>query len=315
MHRMLEDIRGGDPIQASRHQDNGKGSIMDKLASPVQHADIINTEHLRNTLGTVKGIHRDMMDKAVSDRRRELMEEGYRPRHLSADEFAIHKGHRYAACVMDLDRGDVIWAGRGRTKEDFAKFFQDMDMGNLSEAEAVAMDMNASYNILIRQYLPDARIVYDRYHMQAQFSRELIGAVRLEEAGRHKAEAMRLRNSGAAKAEIRKEKDLYSDVKRARWLLLSGRWSSMPENRGSALDSILDSHSDIAVCHSMKEEMCRLFGLADRIEAERGWRAWFAASMESAIPPLVRFARLKEKRMLSLHSRYPQGGSKDSTAG
>ena len=33
------------------------------------------------------------------------------------------------------------------------------------------MDMNASYNRLVEEYLPHAAIVYDRYHMQAQYGK------------------------------------------------------------------------------------------------------------------------------------------------
>ena len=68
---------------------------------------------------------------------------------------------------MDLDTGEVIWAGKGRSKEDFKRFFEDMPKGYLSDVMAVAMDMNASYNILFSEKLPKAVIVYDRYHMQA----------------------------------------------------------------------------------------------------------------------------------------------------
>ena len=33
-----------------------------------------------------------------------LREEGYKPRILAVDEFAIHKGHSYSTCVMDLEQ-------------------------------------------------------------------------------------------------------------------------------------------------------------------------------------------------------------------
>ena len=72
---------------------------------------------------TIKRIHKGLMDEAIADRRRRLREEGYRPKHLAVDEFAIHKGHRYATCVMDLDTGDALWLGKGRTKADFSIFF------------------------------------------------------------------------------------------------------------------------------------------------------------------------------------------------
>ena len=49
------------------------------------------------------------------------------------------------------------------------------------------MDMNASYNKLVTKHLPKAQIVYDRFHMQSQFGRNVLGVVRLDEARRHKA--------------------------------------------------------------------------------------------------------------------------------
>ena len=72
------------------------------------------------------------------------------------------------------EKGHVIWAGLGRAKAPFEHFFKDIPTDYLEQVEAVAMDMNASYNLLVEQYLPQATIVYDRYHMQAQFGREVM---------------------------------------------------------------------------------------------------------------------------------------------
>ena len=64
-----------------------------------------------------------------------------------------------------------------------------MPEGYLSQVVAVAMDMNASYNLLFTEKLPKAVIVYDRYHMQAQYGKDVLGVVRLQEARRHQREA------------------------------------------------------------------------------------------------------------------------------
>ena len=39
--------------------------------------------------------------------------------------------------------------------------------------------MNASFNKLVEEYLPHVEIVYDRYHMQAQFGRDVLGAMKI----------------------------------------------------------------------------------------------------------------------------------------
>ena len=71
--------------------------------------------------------------------------------------------------------------------KNFEKFFEDMPSDSLSAVIAVAMDMNASYNKLVTKHLSKAQIVYDRFHMQSQFGRDVLGVVRLDEARRLKA--------------------------------------------------------------------------------------------------------------------------------
>ena len=234
---------------------------------------------------TIRKVQREIMDEAILERKKVLREEGYKPRILAVDEFAIHKGHSYATCVMDLEQGDILWVGKGRAMKDFEKFFEDVPSDSLSAVIAVAMDMNASYNKLVTKHLPKARIVYDWFHMQSQFGRDVLGAVRLDEARRHKAkekeiladisddtdkEAMK-----SLKQEAKAEKQEYSQLKKLRWSLLINS------------NKLSDSKTDYQ-------------------QAVIGWTKWFQAAKESGIPALVRFAVRKEKRLsgLAAHAIY-----------
>ena len=271
----------------------------------------------------VTGIHWDiirklqatMMTETLEERQQKLLSEGYHPEYLAVDEFAIHKGHTYATSVMDLKTGEVLWVGSGRSKEEFSRFFDEIEPSFLTNVKAVAMDMNASYHILVKEKLPNAQIVYDRYHMQAQYGKEVLGAVRLQEARKHKEEADVLRQSlsdmnteekKAAKEQIRSEKQQYSQIKKLRWTLLTNG-DALREDTAETLKSILNTHSDLAVCYAMKEELLRLFSLRDSAEADKGWHKWFDAAKQSGIAPLVHFAELKEQRLPGLvaHASYP----------
>ena len=264
---------------------------------------------------TIRNVHRKMMRETVGERWRELSQSDYRPRYLAVDEFAIHRGHRYATCVMDLVEGDILWVGNGRSLECFDRFFKEFDLSYLSNVEAVAMDMNAPYNKLVEKYLPNAEIVYDRYHMQAQFGREVLGAVRLAEARRHREQSMEISESirevedPAERRELRKqarsEMDDYVDLKGSRWTLLTNG-ENLSEGKSRTLSKILENHESLAVCYAMKEEMCRLFELEDPDEARRGWSDWFDAAESSGIPQLEKFARLKRERLdgLVAHARH-----------
>ncbi len=269
---------------------------------------------------TIHKVQKEMVETALEERDRRWKAEQYRPRLLAVDEFAIHKGHSYATCVLDLESGDAIWVGKGRAKADFARFFEEMaeKMGPdfLSEVQAVAMDMNASYNLLVKEHLPHAQIVYDRFHMQAQFGREVLGVVRLAQAREHKANADAIRRELPSDASAEQKRDalarsqqesrLYRSLKRLRWPLLSNR-ANLSQPAADNLDALLAEHADLAVCHAMKEDMCRLFALRDLAEARRGWERWFSAASESGIPALIKFARLKQNRIDGLvsHALFP----------
>lgn len=261
--------------------------------------------------GTISKIHKEEMDRVLEKRADELKRSGYKPKYLAVDEFAVHKGHTYATCVMDLDTGEILWVGKGRALADFIHFFEDTDPDMLSEVKAVAMDMNTAYNQLVEEYLPNAQIVYDRYHMQAQYGRDVLGSVRLEEAREHQIKARDMRSGLTEdlteaekkdlREQIRKEKQKYNNLKKSRWPLLRNG-TSLSEATNETLQKILAEHSKVSVCYAMKEEMCELFEITDRTEAEKRWKEWFRAAKESGIQQLVRFAELKEKRIDGLVS-------------
>ena len=264
----------------------------------------------------VKKIHLGIMDEFLRKRKEELQRSGYKPTYLAVDEFAIHKGHSYASCVMDLETGEILWVGKGRGMEDFRKFFEEYDMERLSNVKAFAMDMNASFNRLVEKYMPKTEIVYDRYHMHAQYGKDVLGSVRLEEARKHQDKANELKklagtvddkeNLQKIKQDIRNESQGYSRLKKARWAVLTNS-RNLSESGGEALDEILNTHSDLATCYAMKEEMNRLFELRDKEEAYYGWMKWFTAAKESGIPQLQKFAELKERRLRGLvaHATHP----------
>ena len=263
---------------------------------------------------TIRNLHLEIMENTLEQHMGELKASGYRPKFLAVDEFSIRKGHTYATCVMDLETGEVLWVGEGRSKDDFERFFKETEV-DLTAVMAVAMDMNASYHLVVKKHMPQAQIVYDRYHMQAQFGKDVLGAVRLSEARAHKERSLVAKETIAhlqgeerkrAKEEARQEQQQYSEMKKLRWTLLT-KADSLSESKAAHLAEILDSHSTLAVCYAMKEEMCSLFDLRDPVAAEIGWKKWFAAAKESAVPALVKFAELKEKRIdgLIAHATYP----------
>jgi len=102
---------------------------------PIKHV----AEYLGLTWDTVKAT-----DKAY-------LEESLGPVDLSGveqivmDEFAIHKGHRYATVIVDASNKRVLWVGRGNGREDIRPFFEKLGHEGRQRLKAVAMDMNGAY--------------------------------------------------------------------------------------------------------------------------------------------------------------------------
>ena len=70
---------------------------------------------------------------------------------IELDEFAIHKGHRYATVIVEPTRKRVLWIGRGRGRKDVRPFFRLLGPARCAQLCAAAMDMNASYELEVRR--------------------------------------------------------------------------------------------------------------------------------------------------------------------
>lgn len=125
------------------------------------------------------------------------------PTRLVMDEFALFKGHRYATVVLDADTRRVLWIGEGRSRAAIRPFFKELGPEGCARIEAVAMDMNTAFDLEVKAQCPQARVIYDLFHVIAKYGREVIDRVRVDEANR-----------------LRHDKPARKVIKQARWLLL-----------------------------------------------------------------------------------------------
>ena len=102
MQLLPRNIYRRNTFQISRNTDNIPSCKLDqRLFEAIQELTGIHWN-------TIRKVQREIMDEAIWEREKMLKEEGYKPRILAVDEFAIHKGHSYATCVMDLEQGDIL---------------------------------------------------------------------------------------------------------------------------------------------------------------------------------------------------------------
>jgi transposase len=209
---------------------------------------------------------------------------------LGLDEFAIQKGHRYATVVIEPARKRVLWVGRGRAREDLRAFFRLLGPAGCARLEAVVMDMSTAYREEVAANAPNARIVYDLFHVVAKYGREVVDRVRVDEANRLRAD--------------RRARKL---VKGARWLLLKNRENvTRPEDRVRLTD-LLKANRALLKVYVLKDDLKTLWDYRSEAHARRCWEGWYRRAIRSRPEPLKAFARKLKAYLPGIlaHCEYP----------
>ena len=93
--------------------------------------------------------------------------------YIGVDEVARAKGHDYVTVVYDLGSGALLWVHEGRTSSVLGQFLDALNEETANGIKAVAMDMGLAYQCAVKQWLPNADIVFDRFHVMQMYSKAL----------------------------------------------------------------------------------------------------------------------------------------------
>ena len=196
------------------------------------------------------------------------------PRAIGIDEISIRKGHNYRVIVSDLDRERPIWVGgEGRKEADIDLFFKALGEKKSARIELAAMDMWKAFRNSVMKNAPNARIIYDKFHIMCHLSKAL------DEVRR--SEYKRL--SGKDRSYIKGQR--YTLLSRRKNLSLNGR---------RALKKLLEANRRLNTAYLLKET----FGQLWDYRTERGARAFFERWQDSLkwqrLQPYRKFAELIE---------------------
>ena len=101
-------------------------------------------------------------------------------KYIGVDEVARAKGHDYMTLVYDLGTGQLIWVNEWRTAEVFSSFLKQLKTETKQGILAVAMDMGPAYQKSVREELPHADIIFDRFHVMQNYSKAIDNQRRTE---------------------------------------------------------------------------------------------------------------------------------------
>jgi len=216
--------------------------------------------------GTVKSIDKEYLQKHYS---RPLLKN---VEIIAIDEFAFQKGHKYQTVVYDLKAGRVIYVGAGRAEESLDKFWKRLRHSG-AKIQAVAMDMWLPYFNAVINNIPEAKIVFDRFHIFKQMN-ETLDEIR--RALYHEETFLNNRQV----------------IKGIRWLLLKNEKNLNDEkDERRQLEQALQINKPLAEAYYLKEELGQLWLKNTREQAEAFLTSWATRAWATTIQPLRQFVK------------------------
>ena len=129
---------------------------------------------------------------------------------LGIDEFLLHKGHKYATVIIDMETGHILWLAFGRKKACVYAFIEHVGLEWMAGVEAVACDMNSDFQQAFQDSCPHIKVVFDYFHIHKNLNDKVVSEVR-------KDEQRRLLDEG--------DKEGAKALKGSRYILFSSRKS------------------------------------------------------------------------------------------
>jgi transposase len=137
-------------------------------------------------------------------------------RFIGVDELSYRKHHKYITIVTDQVSGRVIWAAEGKNAETLDGFFAQLGPERCAALEGVTLDLSAAFIKAVREGAPQAKLIFDRFHVQ-KLVHEALDEVRRE----------------LARTADKEEKKA---LKGTRYALHKRDWNLTPLDRGKLAD-------------------------------------------------------------------------------
>lgn len=184
---------------------------------------------------------------------------------LSVDETSTKKGHNYFTILTDREAKKVVGIGIGKDKDAFAHALIDMEIRGAErhEVRTVTLDMSKSYISAVKEYLSQAEMVFDRFHI--------------------------MKNMNEAVDTIRKaDRTAYEELKGSKYLWLKNQ-SKLSENQQKTIDRLSEACPNIGAAYRLKELLKLILDEAYQLRKVTPLNKWIKCAWDSGLAPIRQF--------------------------
>jgi len=196
--------------------------------------------------------------------------------HIGVDELSYRRHHEYVTVVVDHGRGAVVWARKGKDAATLGTFFEELGKERCAQLEAVTLDLSAAYIKAVTDASPQARLIFDRFHVQ-RLAHDALDKVRRQQWR-------------AADAE---DKDA---IKGTRFALQKNPWNLSDVERGKLAD-VQRTNRPLYRAYLLKETLAKILDGGQVNVARDKLLDWHAWATRSRLPPFRTVARTIKKHI------------------
>lgn len=197
------------------------------------------------------------------------------PEAIGIDEIAIGSGHSYRIIVSDLLQRRAIWfGGTDRSEASMDLFYSSIPQEKREKIRLVVMDMWKAFRNSAARMVPQARIVFDKFHIMSHLG-VAIDKVRKSEYHRLQGEQRRY-------------------IKGQKYTLLTRRENLSQEGRAS-LALLLKANRRLNKAYLLKEQFGQIWDYDQPDEARVFFENWQSALRWQRLPSYVKFAAMIER--------------------
>jgi transposase len=199
---------------------------------------------------------------------------------LGLDEIALKKGHRDFVTIvtgrLQNDRIVLLGVLPDRKKDTVVEFLRSIPLRLVTTIASVCCDMYEGYTEAVREELPKANIVIDRFHVTQHYSKA--------------ADKLRQQELKRLKQELPKEE--YQQLKGNMWSFRKKKADLVPEER-RVLRKMFSLSPDLKQAYQFREQLTAIFELSiKKPAAQRKFRAWIKRVQKSGLTCFDQFIKM-----------------------
>jgi transposase len=204
---------------------------------------------------------------------------------ISIDELSTHKGHKYVTLVVDALSGRPLFVGDGKGESALEPFWAVLGPRRRKRIQAVAIDMGKSYISAVKKNLPNAKIVFDHFHV-IKLVNDTLNKLRID----------------VYKAASDAQKGIIVGMK---YILLRNNEDVAKDGpKSDRLKALLALNTPLSTAYILKEDLRQIWSMRHKFQAEAALAKWIETARSSGVPTLMKLAKTIESHAEGILNWY-----------